>query len=92
MEPSNVAVVRAQDRHLRDHVTHTEQFLDGALSCKDETLLVLDEIGGKDSDDTETAIGDLVLLILAHDHDPLAKTSLQLLDQFASDHQAPVVP
>ena len=92
MEPFNVAVVGPQDRHLGDGITHAEQVLDGALAGEDVALLVLCELGVEDADDAEAAVGDLVLLVLAHDHDPLAETGLELLDQLAANHQAAVVP
>ncbi len=91
MEPLDVAVVGAEDRHLGDGVTDSEQVLDGALATKDVALLVLCELGFEDADDTEAAVGDLVLRVLAHDHDPFAETGLELFDQLAADHQTAVV-
>jgi hypothetical protein len=44
METLHVPVVRAQDGHLRDGITDSEQVLDSALTPEDVAVLVLCEL------------------------------------------------
>ena len=41
----------------------------------------------RDADDPEATVGNLVLLVLTHDYDPIAEGSLELLNELAANHQ-----